>query len=1065
MSQQFRLIAVLGFALHCITSYAQVPQGQILGSIRDTSGAVVPGVAVSLKNQLTGIERKSTTNDEGNFTFSYLDSGLYTLVAEKTGFKAVVSSDIRVQVADRRRVDLRLEVGEVTTRVDVGTAVALLDTDNATVGTVLSQREVTGMPLNGREFSQLAALMPGVRAVGTNGGAGFITSISTSIQVGGTPSSKNNYNYDGVDNTLNRVKGPAMNPSIDSIQEFRIDRSQFQAEYGRGGALIDLATKSGTNSFHGTAWEYLRNYKLNAGNFVTHRQDTLKRNQFGANLGGPIFRNKAFFFFNWESQRERSSIQPLGSVFTDRMRGGDLREFPETIKDPRTGQVFANNQIPANRLNPISLALIDAYMAKPNVGAGILNNFIRPFVTSSDRDQYIARVDYQLSSNDRLFGRYSGQWRNGADPPLDANSVNTTTDFKFYNVGAGWNRNWSPTFLTDVRFGFHGERLLQNSQQLAKYASPNVPLAIGETQPPPNRVPIVMIAPFYGFAEWGFPVNIPQNSYELLANATFIKGKHVIKAGYVGRAQTTDHLQDGGSPEILNFNGAYSGNGVGDFLLGLPFVAQNKLTWIPRSQHYGDHSAYVQDDWKITPSLTLNIGLRYELHTQPSEQRDLWSSFDPGLGRIIVAGNGINNQFTNPLTLNSWQSLLASVSQTNLPRHTLAFGDHNDFAPRFGFAWRPFRDNKTVVRGGYGIFYLLEDGQWQGDIADYSVPYGGIVRVTDAASDPNFNLVAPWARPGIAVPSPTALYRDPHMRDPYMQHFSLGVQRQLPWSLVAEVNFQDQNSKKLETVGWNLNQPRAGLSTAPLQDRRPYPYMGSLISGYTHEGKTRYDALELIVRKSSAHFTFEWSHVWSKNIGRLDFPDPYNRDMFRGPVNFVPHQDKVHFIADLPFGKGRRFLNQKGVANAIVGGWTVSGISTLYQSGAPLTLSWNADPSNTGTFVARPTRVCSGKVSNPSPAQWFDTSCFTAPAPGTFGNSGTGIFFGPSSFFADFAVHKDFPILEKAKVQFRTEMFNAFNHPNLALPGTVANVPSNFGKIFTKTLTPRVIQFALRFEF
>jgi hypothetical protein len=334
------------------------------------------------------------------------------------------------------------------------------------------------------------------------------------------------------------------------------------------------------------------------------------------------------------------------------------------------------------------------------------------------------------------------------------------------------------------------------------------------------------------------------------------------------------------------------------------------------------------------------------------------------------------------------------------------------------------------------------------------------VSVTNTTPAPTFTINDPFSGGVAGLPPPGGFYRDPYMRTPYLQQFTFGIQRELPWQMVADVNFQDQNSKKLES-SWNLNQPPPGPGA--VAGRRPFAELGPSIGGTFHEGKSRYDALEMSVRKSSAHYTFQWSHTWAKNLSR-SVVDPYNRDLFYGPTGYVPHLDKLHFIVDLPFGRGRRWLNAGGIANQILGGWTLSGFATLYQSGSPLNITWNGDIANIGGGGARPQRIKDGRIDNPTMSQWFDTSAFIAPLPFTFGNAGTGIIFGPSRQAFDAAINKNFPIRENVRIQFRTELFNAFNHPNWANPNTTANGLS-FGQILTKSQDPRVIQFAMRLEF
>jgi len=1051
-------ICLLGLLVFAATLYGQIPTGAVQGNVTDPTSAVVQGAEVLLKNEETGIQRVATTSDQGIYSFNYLDSGTYRLTVKRAGFQTAIYPGIVVRVGDKVRVDVPLAVGEVTSTVEVSGGGALVQTDTAVVGNVISRREVTEMPVRGREFSQLATLLPGVRATGTTGGA-LITQFATAITVGGTSGNKNNYTVDGVDNTFNVWNGPAMNPSIDSIQEFRIDRSLFSAEFGRGGAQLHLVTKAGTNQYHGVLWEYLRNRVLNAGNYVSHRRDNVIRNQYGANLGGPIRRNKLFFFFNWESQRERSSVQPLGTVFTDAMRRGDLAGYPKVVTDPNTGQPFPGNVIPTSRLNPLSLSLMDSMLARANL-PGFQNNLIRPFTTSRDWNQYIGRVDYQISSKDTLFVRISQQPRRGISAPLAATSINHNEDFNFINGGIGWTRIWSSRLISETRFGDHYERLLLQSQPLATVPTRAI-RGFGSIQPPSERLPVVSIADTSGFHQWGFPLGFQQNAWEFVQNVTYARGKHIIKGGFSGN---TVSLKKNKSPEYqftMGFTGDYTGTGPGDFLLGLPFTANQSLGFVTLKQNYGNYSFFIQDDWKILPSLTVNVGLRYELSTLPSEASNLWGSFNPERQKVVVAGDKIVARgVPDPFILQSYQNYLIPASQTDLPQRTLVFGDHNNFAPRIGIAWRPFPDNKTVVRGGYGIYYLLQDGNIAFNNTG-SIPYGGVVSIVNTKPRASFSIDDPFSAGVAALPAPGAFFRDPRMRTSYLQQFSFGVQRELPWRMVAEANFQDQNSKKLES-SWNMNQPPAGAGA--LNPRRPFQTFGPSIGGTFREGYSRYNALELIVRKQSRHYTFQWSHTWAKTMGRGTVVDPFNRDIFYGPGDYVPHLDKVHFVLDLPFGSGRKWLSHKGVVNQVLGGWTLSGFAILHQSGGLLTPVWNGDVANVGVGSVRPNRVGSGVVSNPTPNLWIDPSAFVAPTPFTFGNAGTGIIQGPSARFFDASILKNFAIKEGVRLQFRTELFNLLNHPNLNNPNLAVNGLA-FGKILLKNQDPRVIQFALRLEF
>ena len=1043
--------------------YGQVPQGQMLGIITDASGAVVPGATVTLKNENTGIESTTKSSPSGGYTFLYLDSGLYTVTAQKEGFTTTVSSGIVVQVEETKRVNVQLRVGATTTQVAVSGTAAKVDTDTATIGTIVTSPEVIGLPLNGREFSLLALTTPGTLNEGTTGGA-LITSFATAVQVGGTNYGKNAYTVDGADNTFNVWNGPAMNPSIDSIQEFRIDRSQFTAEYGRGGAEMELVTKTGSNQFHGTFWEYLRNADLDAGDYVTHQQDTLKRNQYGANIGGLIRKDKAFFFFNWEGQRQHSTVQPLGTTFTALMRTGNLSQFPTPIIDPQTGSPFPGNVIPSGRLDTVALAYMNAMIANPDLpgaSGGVLNNFVRPFTTILDWDQYVGRVDYQVSPKDSLLFRFDIQPRSGIDAPLTATSVNSTENMHFYNGEFGWTRAWTPRVITQTRLAYHGEFLDLENGQIGQLPSSTI-TGFDGYQPPQNRLPILSISPYYTFAEWNFPWRSAQHAFQLISNATMVAGKHTVKVGFDGRHQIVNRRAFGQDVFDLSYTGAYTGNGVADYLLGLPLDASESLPPTDRYLQYGDYAAFVQDDWKLSPSLTVNLGLRYEIQTQPTDRFNRQSGFDPNLEKIVVAGNRVLTQYVPPPLLTAYAPFLIPATQTNLPSRSLIFGDHNDFAPRVGFAWRPFKNNKTVVRGGYGVYYLLGDGNIDGQQAVSAIPYGGSVSAVNTTPAPTFTMDAPLGAGVSTPPPPGPHYYDPNRRDGYVQQTSIGGQRELPWGMVAEVDVQDQNSLKLES-SWNLNQVPAGGS-GPLTPREPYPLFSSSLTVNAHEGHARYDALEFSVRKTAKNVTFDWNHTWAKDIGRINVVDPYDRDEFYGPLSYVPNLDKLSVVAHLPFGNGQHWSTQSSVLDALAGGWTVAGLGNLYEGGQPYTIAWTGDPSGTETYVAFANRICNGSISNPTPQEYFNTSCFAAPTPGTFGNSGTGILFGPHAFSYDMGIYKTFRLSERTNLQFRSEFFNVFNHESNVMPQATAN-GADFGEILTKTDNPRVIQFALRLAF
>lgn len=1050
--------------------YSQAPQSQVLGIVTDASRAAVPGARVVLRNEATGVQNTTTTTSTGNYTFLYLNSGIYTLTVQKEGFETTVVSGVAVQVLDKRRVDVQLIVGPEATKVIVSGAAAKVDTDSAVVGTTVSQKQATSLLLDGREFSTLALTMPGVQASGTSGSRGITAgaSFSTTLSIGGgsgdagSGGASNAYTYDGVDNTWTIVGGPGINPSVDSIQEFRIDRSQMPAEFGRGNNEIEVVTRGGTNHFHGTLWEYLRNNATSAGEYYTHQVEDLKRNQYGGNLGGPIKKGKAFFFFNWEGQKLVSVNRQQGTVLTPKQRVGDLSEFlalnPSLyqIHDPFTGAAYAGNVIPGSKLDPVSMAFVDTYMPLPTL-VGIAHNYLSNFPVTDDWHQGIVRVDYKISHKDQVTLRFAGEPRSPLTAGLSANSEPTTLVSYYYNISTAWQRTWTSSTLTEIRLGYHSEKEIQQDVPRPKWASPNT-VGMGDTVPGE----LSMYPYNVSMASWWFPSEFYFHSYDIVADLTHVRGSHTIKTGFE-RVTHEWSNPDGPGPNKMYFlfTGIYSGIGVSDFLLGWPQSAntQGYGKFIPTANRGNPFSdAFIQDDWKATRRLTLNVGLRYDLIAPRAERHDLLTSFDPGSGRIVVAGNQLLPQYTNQPLVAANPGLFVTAAQMGWPLDSMVFTPKFDFSPRIGFAWRPWKGNKAVVRGGYGMFYSVRNElESQQDIlgSPYQQAANSIVNTTPY---PTATIDNPFASTSGVVGLPAAPYWPSHMKDPYMENLSLGVQRELPSGMIAEANFQDQHIIRLDN-GVNFNQSQLGVSTSP------YPNLQTYLLGNDARKHLRYDSLELILRKNSKHYTCGLSYVWAKEIGSS--PLLYVGEIFKGPSNYLPTELKADWVVDIPFGNQRRFLNRGGVVDAIVGGWSSSSSFILHQGGDPLTIATTTDYTldNQGDR-GRPNRVCSGRVSNPTPQEWFNQSCFVAPVAPSWGNSGTGILFGPSkNMQGDFSVFKNFTLHEDIKLQFRTEIFNVFNHPLLNDPGTSWPDPVNFGVINTKSLTPRVLQFALRLSF
>lgn len=1048
---------VIGTTGSAYKAYGQIPQGQVLGTVTDSSGAAVAGARVRLANELTGIAQTQTTNSSGGYTFPYLTTGTYRVSVENSGFKTGIYPGILVGAEEKKRVDVQLQLGNVSETVEVSGGAARIDTDSAVVGTVLSQREVVGLPLNGRDFSLLATTEPEVTFAGTQGSS-IQAQLNTFVTVGGNNIVGSAYSLDGVDNRNDSWAGPAMNPSVDTIQEFRIEKSQSSAEFGGGGAQLMVVSKSGTNRFHGALWEFNRNAALNAAEYYTHEKNALIRNEFGVDVGGPILKNKLFFDFNYEGHRQRLNYQGTDTVMTEKMRTGDFSELlpAKIIVDPNTGIPFPNNVIPADRILPVmkDMLTLEFLPTRP----GIVNNLTTSIPTYSSNNQYSGRFDYSLTQKDSLFFRGTYQPRKGVAAPLYPQWMSAGEDYTFSNYGAGWTRSWTPTLFSETRFGYHRE-LVNQVNVAPKNAPATEPQGFGSD--PIDHFPIVFVDDFGSFGQGGNNVTFDTKFWELDQNVSLTRGNHLIKVGFAGQHYFSGapfQYSNTSWPFFFFSDNVYSGLAAADLLLGLATEGYIITKSPPKAQNSGEYSFFAQDDWKITPYLTLNYGLRYELPIPETEKHDIWGNFDPALGKIVLAGDSIQPGLGPQFVYDGYGKFLVPASETKLPRHALVYQDYNNIAPRFGFAWRPYRKNSTVIRGGYGIYHVRPWGQQQAN--SFTIPYGGAFAVFNSTPKPDLSADNMFnGGPSGALPAPSAYYKDLHQPTGYSQQASLGMEQDLPWGMTGELTVQHQIFTHIENY-YNFNQPHIGPGS--IDSRTPYPDFSS-ISGIFGQGHGHYDSLVALIRKSSRHYTYQASYVWAKNVGQ-DIIDIYNPNQFNGPENYVPHQIKFHFLVDLPVGEGRRWLNHGGLANELVGGWTLSGIATPYSSGQPFNVYYNGDPGNINVFTVRAAQTCSGHVSSPTASKWIDASCFGAPAAGTVGNSSTGALLGPRSFSADFAVYKDFIFPEKITAQLRTEMFNIFNHPNLGAPVNVEN-GFDFGQVTTINQVPRVIQFAMRVTF
>lgn len=1072
----FLLALVLGLWPVMGVSRAQSFTATVRGTIRDESGAVVPGANVTIQNMNKGWARTTTTDSQGDYVITQLPADTYAIMVQLTGFKTEVREGIVLQVGQEARIDFTLTVGQLEERVVVTAGAPLVQSENAMVGNVIDELKIKEMPLNGREFWQLARLAPNVFEPPQNSTLGF----RGGFNVAGNPEVNNYFLLDGIDNNDETTAQPTHRPSVDGIREFKVLTGIYSAEYGRqSGGQIIITTKSGTNELHGTAFEFLRNDNLDARNFFLRGpKPELKRNQFGGSAGGPIFKDRTFFFVTYEGLRLTESVARLRTVPTEKMRRGDLSEIRTTIRDPQTGQPFPNNIIPESRIHRVSRALLE-FWPLPNQ-PGIANNFAFNGARTQNQNQFSLRIDHKLSSANSLFGSYQFMQRRNFEPsnPLCGDRglplFSCTEPERTQHIAIVDTHVFSARFLNEFRIGYN--RLRTNRFQDDMVLG-NVVQKLGLPQGGPNGlagpeffntgVPQVAVT---GFATIGGPTNLPQgrrtNTYHVADSVTYTGGSHTIKAGAdVKRFLFNSFFtQDGRG--AFSFNGQFTGNAFADFLLGL-LRTTGRAPGEPFSNTYTSQVGfYGQDDWKVSPKLTLNLGLRYELNYPELERVNKFSSFDPATGRVPVADGRLID--VDPQTGN-----LVTVGKSPLGRRMWRL-DKNNLAPRFGFAYRPFADNRTVIRGGYGIFYnqiVAGNG--------LSQMYRGIpFRIRQTFTNTPSQIIATWENP--FPPGPSGAGFTPHGINPdfpsaYIQQWSLGIQRELHGDMVIELTYLGSKGTHLP-LAYNINQPDPGPGS--IQSRRPYRQWSN-ITWRDAVGTSNYHGFSLRVeRRFSQGLAFLSSWTYSKSIdlgappstsgdGEAGVQDPKNLRAERGLSEFdTRHRFVTSVVYDLPFGRGRRWLSHAPtVVDYILGGWELTGIFTL-QSGRPFTVITGRDISNTGA-TNRPFLVGDPKLDHPTADRWFNINAFsdTLP-PGVFayGNVGRNTLIGDGVNNLDLGLFKNFDLGEERRLQFRAEFFNVANHANFGLP--VRNRSSSaFGSVQQTSTLNRQIQFGLKFIF
>jgi hypothetical protein len=1110
----------LWLTLFSAAALAQFESATLTGVITDPAGAVVPNVTVRAANEETNIETSVTSNSEGRYLFPNLRPGSYKVTASAQGFKQSISSGVVLQVNQAGRLDIQLTIGAISEQVSVSTEAAALDTESAARGAVIDRTKMIELPLNGRDYNQLALLSPGVLAPTPR-----LQSIGFRgvFNVNGNRAFQNAFQLDGVDNTSysNSFRGlnaQVVQPSVEALQEFKIQTNAYSAEFGRSaGALVNATIRSGTNAFHGSGYEFLRNNVFDASNFFANRTGLSKplrqRNQFGGTFGGPIVRNRTFIFGDYEGLRDAAAIVRLSSVpqpiwrqgmfatpiwnpYNPDDQGTDFRIAATANCNDGKGNCW---RIPANLIDPVGQKVINV-SPDPNAFSPTLdNNFVNAPVDRNRTNQFDIRVDHHFSEKLNIFGRYSFSktnfFRPGTRPGLSEGSSNDTfgtADLKSQAVAAGLVWIIAPSLVSETRFGY----AMGDYFQLPPNFGTPCPGELIGLKNAPTDPSICGGLPVFNFTgnilrRIGRTTSQPQfqtpRSMNVRESLAWIRGAHALKFG--GELLNVDTgIRDVSSLlGQFDFNGRFTGfnnvweNAVADLLLGFPNrYQQDSNTTFDIYQHL--YFLFLQDDWKVTRKLTLNLGLRYEFATPPRERDYKWANFDSAAGKFITAKSG------------------------SVQDEALIKPDRNNFAPRFGFAYSA--TSKTVIRGGYGVFYNHTNRSGREGLLGFNPPFifladaqiagSGPLRATDALFRLQDGIPTGFVDTRVNLATVGRKAQDPNQRSPYVQQYNFGVQQEIAKDLVLDIAYVGNRGLKLPAFrNLNPNTYTFNAQGAPVVGLRELDSLGLRgdIQILENLGISNYNSLQMkLERRMSKGITLLASYTYGKaltdavdhlstsgvsngvDVGEYKEPqDPKHRRLEYGPSEFdVTHRFVLSGVWQLPFGRGRTYgKNWSRGADLVLGGWEFSPIFSR-QTGLALTINQSQVTNIGGERRSRPNRIADGSLpdSRRTVDQWFDVTAFvpttaTAGAPGfvpntIFGNSGVGILRGPGYTNLDFNLSKEFTIVERVSAQFRAEFFNALNHPNFGVPGVT--IGAGFGQI-VNTLDPRIIQFALKLRF
>jgi len=1123
--QSTAVVVVLMTALAGPLLYGQAT-GSISGTVTDVTGSAVPNAKVTVTAPATGLTRASTTNDSGEYIVPLLGVANYTVQVELQGFQTAKADDVRLQVDEHRELDFKLTPASVQTSVEVSATAVAIQTADATLGQVITSQQVADLPLNGRDFVQLATLTPGVSQETNpnsffNGGPSSEASArgSYSLSVGGSRANSTDWLLDGNDNNELTSGAISILSSIDSIQEFKVLTYNYSAEWGtRGGPTVLVTTKSGSNPFHGSLFEFLRNTDLDARSFFATNTEKFNLNQFGASFGGPVKKDKVFFFMDYEEKYQRHGIPFTGLMPSVAMRNGDFTDNafgqPNTIQlnnptqstptplmcdssgnalptaaDGSQAAGTPCNKIPQSLISPIGRAFTNLYPLPNTNNPALGYNYVSEPVRSLNEGKFDIRLDENLSSKDTFFARFSYDQAEshvpGGAPDLAEQgsfASNQSIINHARNAVISETHLFSPTTVNQMSFGYNRIFDYITSQGQGSFAAqsfgiPNADLGGAVST---GLTSVAVSSPYWSLGDRGYtPFVGGTNVWTFSDSLDLVRGSHDFRVGFNLRANQLNAVAVGFPNGYWVVDGQYTGDAAADLLTGSTFIGlhDQEFGGTVTGRRWKLNRPFVEDNWRVGKNLTLNLGLAWALMTPQTEVGNRMSDFDPATGQFLIPGvNGIGASAGIKMDWTAWE-------------------------PRLGAAWKPFGRGNTVVRGGYAIFH---DSSWnQGDQGLWQNPpfYG---ESFEEGGNMSQGFVTYSSPPAPADFEGTILSQDRNFKQGRIQQFNVNVEQQIPGQIVLTAGYAGSRDSHILGYGNDINvgSPSAcgtvsgyTLGCGPNGAAFGVPYTAfaySDIQEIFDAGIAHYNSLQIRAETKSARYgiyalvSYTYSRSYDTGfsdglnslIGATYFPLPnwQKLDWGLSQIN-LNNNFTASIIYQLPFGKGRKWGgNWNGVTNALVGGWETTVIEHA-TSGFPIFVVDSDNKSGAGftngnfDSLIRPNMTCNPVLSHPTPSDWFNASCFSQPAPGELGNAPRTPLSGPDFVNTDFSVIKHFALpREGMRLDFRAEFFNLFNHPQFGAPGG-NNYGADFAALSTFNVVnytvnnPRVVQFGLKLAF